>query len=65
MSESDQPITPRRAPAPDMRLVELEDRAELEFWLKVFNTTHHELRAAVADVGPYAGAVAQHLKKSG
>jgi hypothetical protein len=60
--ERDTSIAPPRVPAPDTRVIELETRGELEYWLKVFDTSADELMAAISHVGPYAGAVAIHLK---
>ena len=61
---SDSASTPPRPRQPytDTRSIELETRGELEFWLKVFDTRKEELEAAIAAVGPYAGAVAIHLR---
>ena len=60
---SDSPSLPRPRPI-DTRVIELEGRGELEFWLKVFNTTEDQLLAAISEVGPYAGAVAELLQRS-
>lgn len=49
-------------PFDDTRFIDLETRGELEFWLKVFDTSKEDLEAAVAAVGPYAGAVAIQLR---
>ncbi len=61
---SDSASTPPRPKRPytDTRSIDLETRGELEFWLKVFNTRKAELEAAIAAVGPYAGAVAVYLR---
>jgi hypothetical protein len=55
---------PLRARAVDNRLIELETRGELDFWLKVFHTTEDRLLAAISAVGPYAGAVAEELQRT-
>lgn len=56
------PRAPRMNPFDDTRFIDLETRGELEFWLKVFDTSKEDLEAAVAAVGPYAGAVAIQLR---
>lgn len=56
------PARPARPRAPDTRCVELDSRGEIEFWLKVFNTSESQLLAAIAEVGPVAEAVATHLR---
>lgn len=46
----------------DTRLIELERTGEMEYWLKVFETSQDELLAAMSEVGPSAGAVAKFLR---
>jgi len=46
----------------DERFIELERIGEMEYWLKVFNTTPDELYAAISEVGASAAAVAMHFK---
>ena len=36
---------------------------ELTHWIKVLDTTHEDLLAAIAVVGPDAGAVSAYLKR--
>ena len=45
----------------DERSVEIERTGELEYWMKVFNTSQDELLAAISEVGTSAAAVAQHF----
>jgi Protein of unknown function (DUF3606) len=66
MMEPDNSNTPRgkpKVPFQDARDIDLEARGELEYWLKVLNTTKDELLAAISAVGPYAGPVATYLKR--
>lgn len=53
---------PGDRPFTDTRSIDLETRGELEFWLKVLDTSKEDLDAAIAAVGPFAGAVAIYLR---
>jgi hypothetical protein len=46
-----------------VRNVDLHDPGELAYWLKVLGTTHAELLAAIAAVGPAADAVSACLRR--
>ena len=63
--EKNSPERVAKTREPDTRFIDLDSRGELEFWLKVFNTSKDELLAAISEVGPYAGAVAIHLNSLG
>ncbi|TWO69937.1 DUF3606 domain-containing protein [Caenimonas sedimenti] len=54
--------TPAPAPA-DPNKINVQDKADLESWAKVFGVTFTQVRAAVAIVGPNAEAVRKYLKK--
>ena len=54
--------TTRPPLATDTRFIELERTGELEYWLKVLDTTYEELLAAISEVGASASAVARQLK---
>ncbi len=63
MSQDDKPSAiSAKVQRPDTRLIELDSRGEIDYWLKIFNTTQDELLAAISEVGPYAGAVDIHLR---
>ena len=62
MSEGASSPSRPKQPFTDTRSIDLESRGELEFWLKVLDTNKEDLEAAIAAVGPYAGAVAIYLR---
>ena len=56
MNDRAKPSAP--AKSLDERSVEIERTGELEYWMKVFNTSQDELLAAISEVGTSAAAVA-------
>lgn len=62
MSERASSSPKPKQPFTDTRSIDLDARGELEFWLKVLDTNKEDLEAAIAAVGPYAGAVAIYLR---
>jgi hypothetical protein len=47
----------------DTRYIDIHAQGEIAYWIKVLNTTHEELLAAIAAVGPQASAVSAYLKR--
>jgi hypothetical protein len=45
----------------DPRTVEISNPVEIEYWVKFFMTTEHELRAAISAVGHSAQRVRERL----
>jgi hypothetical protein len=54
--------TSRAPTSVDTRTIELDRTGELEYWLKVLDTTYEELLASISEVGTSARAVAVHLR---
>ena len=55
--------TDTNIPAPDRKLIYLNDVQEVDYWRKVLGATPEELRDAVGAVGHSVDKVREYLKK--
>jgi hypothetical protein len=46
-----------------MKYIDMNASGDLAYWLKALDTTHDALLAAIAAVGPEAGAVKEYLTR--